>query len=250
MIVMIIISLFRYHLPRSWLQPTRNLLVVFEEVGGNAEKISLTKRTVCGICASVSEFHPTVQNFHVDKYGQPEESSHLARVHLRCSPGQSISAIKFASFGTPSGSCGSFQEGTCHSPSSRSILEEVTFSPHFSLLIIFNVFCCMRLSFVFFSNFLLLCKLRVLASCLKRGFYTSLSLPWYSHLVSDMGFDFSPVVRSSIFLTGLCSSSLSLSIFSLTSSQVICFVVFLIESVSRSVSFSLVWFWCWILVSL
>ena len=139
MIVVIIISLFRYHLPRSWLQPTRNLLVVFEEVGGNAEKISLTKRTVCGICASVSEFHPTVQNFHVDQYGKPEESSHLARVHLRCSPGQSISAIKFASFGTPSGSCGSFQEGTCHSPSSRSILEEVTFSLHFSLLIVFQM---------------------------------------------------------------------------------------------------------------
>ncbi|XP_057427809.1 beta-galactosidase 5-like [Lotus japonicus] len=35
-----------YHVPRSWLKPTRNLIVVFEELGGNPEKISLVKRTV------------------------------------------------------------------------------------------------------------------------------------------------------------------------------------------------------------
>ncbi|KAE8715543.1 Beta-galactosidase 5 [Hibiscus syriacus] len=35
-----------YHVPRSWLKPTRNLLVVFEELGGDASKISLVRRTV------------------------------------------------------------------------------------------------------------------------------------------------------------------------------------------------------------
>ncbi|GMI91294.1 beta-galactosidase 5 [Hibiscus trionum] len=35
-----------YHVPRSWLKPTRNLLVVFEELGGDASKISLVKRSV------------------------------------------------------------------------------------------------------------------------------------------------------------------------------------------------------------
>lgn len=34
-----------YHLPRSWLKPTGNLLVVFEEWGGDPSKISLVKRT-------------------------------------------------------------------------------------------------------------------------------------------------------------------------------------------------------------
>ncbi|PNX57255.1 beta-galactosidase 3-like protein, partial [Trifolium pratense] len=35
-----------YHVPRSWLKPTNNLLVVFEELGGNPWKISLVKRIV------------------------------------------------------------------------------------------------------------------------------------------------------------------------------------------------------------
>ncbi|KAH1244297.1 Beta-galactosidase 3 [Glycine max] len=33
-----------YHVPRSWLKPTKNLIVVFEELGGNPWKISLVKR--------------------------------------------------------------------------------------------------------------------------------------------------------------------------------------------------------------
>ncbi|EOY14876.1 Beta-galactosidase 5 isoform 1 [Theobroma cacao] len=35
-----------YHVPRSWLKPTRNLLVVFEELGGDASKVSLVRRSV------------------------------------------------------------------------------------------------------------------------------------------------------------------------------------------------------------
>ncbi|KAG5099001.1 hypothetical protein JHK82_048855 [Glycine max] len=34
-----------YHVPRSWLRPTKNLIVVFEELGGNPWKIALVKRT-------------------------------------------------------------------------------------------------------------------------------------------------------------------------------------------------------------
>ncbi|MQL78912.1 hypothetical protein Taro_011332 [Colocasia esculenta] len=112
-----------YHVPRSWLQPTRNLLVVFEELGGDATKISIVKRSVSSICADVSEWHPTIKNWHIESYGKPEEH-HMPKVHLKCAHGQSISAIKFASFGTPSGTCGSFQQGVCHSPNSHSILEK------------------------------------------------------------------------------------------------------------------------------
>ncbi|KAL6212866.1 hypothetical protein ACLB2K_018081 [Fragaria x ananassa] len=35
-----------YHVPRSWLKPTHNLLVVFEELGGDPSKITLVERTV------------------------------------------------------------------------------------------------------------------------------------------------------------------------------------------------------------
>lgn len=112
-----------YHVPRSWLQPTQNLLVLFEELGGDATKISLVKKSVTGVCADVSEWHPTIKNWHIESYGQPEEH-HKPKVHLRCAPGQSISAIKFASFGTPLGTCGNFQQGNCHSPNSHNTLEK------------------------------------------------------------------------------------------------------------------------------
>ncbi|KAG6436226.1 hypothetical protein SASPL_101111 [Salvia splendens] len=35
-----------YHVPRSWLKPSQNLLIVFEEIGGDASKISLVKRSL------------------------------------------------------------------------------------------------------------------------------------------------------------------------------------------------------------
>ncbi|GLU02865.1 hypothetical protein SLE2022_200980 [Rubroshorea leprosula] len=35
-----------YHVPRSWLKQTQNSIVVFEEIGGDASKISLVKRLV------------------------------------------------------------------------------------------------------------------------------------------------------------------------------------------------------------
>ncbi|GMJ15424.1 beta-galactosidase 5 [Hibiscus trionum] len=35
-----------YHVPRSWLKPKQNLLVLFEELGGDAKRISLVKRSV------------------------------------------------------------------------------------------------------------------------------------------------------------------------------------------------------------
>lgn len=112
-----------YHVPRSWLQRSRNLLVVFEELGGDASKISLVKQSVSSVCADVSEWHPLIRNWHIESYGKPEEF-HRPKVHLHCAPGQSITAIKFASFGTPSGTCGNFQQGDCHSPNSYTSLEK------------------------------------------------------------------------------------------------------------------------------
>ncbi|KAJ7944216.1 Beta-galactosidase [Quillaja saponaria] len=112
-----------YHVPRSWLKPTENLLVVFEELGGDPSRISLVKRSVTTVCADVSEYHPTIKNWQIESYGKPEEF-HRPKVHLRCSPGQAISSIKFASFGTPFGTCGNYQQGTCHAPTSYAILEK------------------------------------------------------------------------------------------------------------------------------
>jgi hypothetical protein len=123
------IKCFRYHVPRSWLKPSQNLLVIFEELGGDPSKISLVKRSVSSVCADVSEYHTDIKNWHIDSYGKSEEFR-PPKVHLHCSPGQSISSIKFASFGTPLGTCGNYVQGACHSPTSYAILEKVNTLPY------------------------------------------------------------------------------------------------------------------------
>jgi hypothetical protein len=114
------------------LKPTKNLLVFFEEIGGDASRIKLVKRSVTNICAEVSEYHPSIENWQVEGDGKSELLG-MPKVSLHCAPGQYISAIKFASFGTPSGTCGRFQHGTCHAPSSGTVLEKV-------LRLLFNFF--------------------------------------------------------------------------------------------------------------
>ncbi|GMH06508.1 hypothetical protein Nepgr_008348 [Nepenthes gracilis] len=112
-----------YHVPRSWLKPTSNLLVVFEELGGNPTGISLVKRSVTTVCAQVSEYHPTLKYWQVESYGRTV-GLRRPKVHLQCAQDQYISSIKFASFGTPLGTCGNFQQGTCHAPTSYTVLEK------------------------------------------------------------------------------------------------------------------------------
>ncbi|PON80795.1 Glycoside hydrolase [Parasponia andersonii] len=106
-----------YHVPRSWLKPSKNLLIIFEEIGGDVSKISLVKRLVTTVCAKVSD------NGHTERTSERKELTDPS-ISLHCTDGYSISAIKFASFGTPTGSCGSFQHGTCHAPSSLDVLEK------------------------------------------------------------------------------------------------------------------------------
>ncbi|EPS60900.1 beta-galactosidase, partial [Genlisea aurea] len=112
-----------YHLPRSWIKPTQNLVVLLEELGGDPASIKLVKRSVRSVCADVTEFHPNIRNWQLENYGQPE-AFHKPKIHLKCGSGQTISSIKFASFGTPMGTCGKFSQGPCHAPSSYSTLEK------------------------------------------------------------------------------------------------------------------------------
>ncbi|KAF2318146.1 hypothetical protein GH714_001121 [Hevea brasiliensis] len=97
----------RYHVPRSWLNPSGNLLVVFEEWGGDPSGISLVKRTTGSVCADVFEGQPALKNWQMIAQGKLD---HLQpKAHLWCPPGQKITQIKFASYGMPQGTCGSFR---------------------------------------------------------------------------------------------------------------------------------------------
>ncbi|KAK3210506.1 hypothetical protein Dsin_015212 [Dipteronia sinensis] len=101
-----------YHVPRSWLNPSGNLLVVFEEWGGDPTGISLVKRTTGSVCADIFEGQPTLKNWRMLSGGNANRLQ--PKAHLWCPPGQKISQIKFASYGLPQGTCGSFREGSCH----------------------------------------------------------------------------------------------------------------------------------------
>lgn len=113
----------RYHVPRSWLKPSGNLLAVFEEWGGDPTGISFVKRTTASVCADIFEGQPALKNWQAIASGKV--ISPQPKAHLWCPPGQKISQIKFASFGMPQGTCGSFREGSCHAHKSYDAFERV-----------------------------------------------------------------------------------------------------------------------------
>ncbi|XVE97989.1 hypothetical protein REPUB_Repub03eG0066600 [Reevesia pubescens] len=109
-----------YHVPRSWVKPSGNLLVVFEEWGGDPSGIALVKRTTGSVCADIFEGQPTMKNWGMLASGKINRP----KAHLWCPPGQKISKINFASYGMPEGTCGSFREGSCHAHKSYDAFQK------------------------------------------------------------------------------------------------------------------------------
>lgn len=110
-----------YHTPRSWFKSSENVLVIFEEKGGDPTKIRFSKRKVSSICSLISEDHPflDVESLHENETKYDKR----AAAELKCPENTHISAVKFASFGTPTGICGSYSMGDCHDVQSTSIVE-------------------------------------------------------------------------------------------------------------------------------
>ncbi|KAL5697624.1 Beta-galactosidase 7 [Ranunculus cassubicifolius] len=93
-----------YHVPRSFLlDDANNTLVLFEEIGGNPTQVSFQTVTIGKVCANVLEWKT---------------------LELSCQGGRSLSAIEFASFGNPQGTCETFQKGTCESENSLSVVQK------------------------------------------------------------------------------------------------------------------------------
>ncbi|KAJ8761476.1 hypothetical protein K2173_001609 [Erythroxylum novogranatense] len=101
-----------YHIPRTWVHPGQNLLVLHEELGGDPSKISVLTRTGQEICSIVSEDDPPPADSWKPNMEYMFQSP---EVQLSCEQGWHITSINFASFGTPQGSCGSLKTGDCHS---------------------------------------------------------------------------------------------------------------------------------------
>ncbi|XP_031494621.1 beta-galactosidase 11-like [Nymphaea colorata] len=116
-----------YHVPRAFLKPKDNVMVVFEETGGNPYLITVRKVSRDTICSYITEAHPPSVSSWERKEAkiQAKESEDLqAEASLKCYNHKVIHSIEFASFGNPQGICGNFTMGTCNSPSARTIVEK------------------------------------------------------------------------------------------------------------------------------
>ncbi|KAL5705289.1 hypothetical protein ACHQM5_023614 [Ranunculus cassubicifolius] len=93
-----------YHIPRSFLlDDASNTIVLFEEIGGNPTQVNFQTVTVGKACGNVLEGNT---------------------LELSCQGGRRISAIEFASFGDPQGTCEAFKKGTCESDNSLSVVQK------------------------------------------------------------------------------------------------------------------------------
>lgn len=117
----------RYHVPREWLKPKGNLVIVFEEIGGDITGVSFWTQVVSTICARVFESDPPS---NTDDDGDDRASPNVPELHLDCGTEHLITNIEFASFGVPSGRCGHFTMGDCHAPRSMEVVQEVRSGQH------------------------------------------------------------------------------------------------------------------------
>ncbi|KAK3226688.1 hypothetical protein Dsin_006550 [Dipteronia sinensis] len=91
-----------YHIPREFLDDRENVLVLFEEFGGTPDDVTVQTVTVGTVCA-----HAYDNN----------------NLQLSCQGGRVFTDIRFASFGNPEGTCGSFKKGTCEAPWALSYIQ-------------------------------------------------------------------------------------------------------------------------------
>ncbi|KAJ3692809.1 hypothetical protein LUZ60_011904 [Juncus effusus] len=116
-----------YHVPRSFLKPKNNLLVVFEEHGGKAEDIIIVAVKRDNICTFVSEYHSAQTKSWSRQDGRIQITADdlNPKATLNCPDKKTINKIVFASFGNPMGMCGNFITGNCHTPSALPLIEKL-----------------------------------------------------------------------------------------------------------------------------
>ncbi|XP_044508857.1 beta-galactosidase 13-like [Mangifera indica] len=115
-----------YHVPRYFLKPKDNLMVVFEEEeGGKPEtiQIELVDRDI--ICSFIRDQHlPTVRAWeYKNKQLLPAYDAPKPMAGLQCPTNKVITEVQFASYGDPVGVCGAFNFGNCSAPSTKEVVE-------------------------------------------------------------------------------------------------------------------------------
>ncbi|CAK8540030.1 unnamed protein product [Lathyrus sativus] len=115
-----------YHIPRAFLQPKKNLLVLLEEMGGNIEGIQILTVNRDTICSTVGEDYPPNVETWNRGMGVIRSSVDTPKptANLVCSDNKTITQVNFASYGDSVGSCGHFLLGKCNAPNSQNIVEQ------------------------------------------------------------------------------------------------------------------------------
>uniref|UniRef100_A0A0E0J9N5 Beta-galactosidase n=2 Tax=Oryza nivara TaxID=4536 RepID=A0A0E0J9N5_ORYNI len=115
----------KYHIPREWLKESDNLLVLFEETGGDPSLISLEAHYAKTVCSRISEnYYPPLSAWSHLSSGRASVNAATPELRLQCDDGHVISEITFASYGTPSGGCLNFSKGNCHALSTLDLVTE------------------------------------------------------------------------------------------------------------------------------
>ncbi|XP_038887431.1 beta-galactosidase 13-like isoform X1 [Benincasa hispida] len=115
-----------YHIPRTFIKPSENLLVILEEENHTPEKVEIVLVNRDIICSFITEYHPpNVKSWErKDKQFRAVIDDVKTGAHLQCPHDKKITSIEFASYGDPSGVCGNYQHGKCHSSSDTQKLVE------------------------------------------------------------------------------------------------------------------------------
>ncbi|KAK7404379.1 hypothetical protein VNO78_05239 [Psophocarpus tetragonolobus] len=115
-----------YHIPRTFLKPKDNLLVIFEEEVAHPEKVEILTVDRDTVCSFLTENHPP----NVKTWANKQEKFQVVvdrvgpAVILKCPHGKTIKVVEFASFGNPEGVCGNYTLGNCDAPSTKHIVEK------------------------------------------------------------------------------------------------------------------------------
>ncbi|KAH0994172.1 hypothetical protein GBA52_005655 [Prunus armeniaca] len=116
-----------YHIPRSFIKPTQNILVVLEEQPAKPKHIEILTVNRDTICSFITEYHPpNVKSWaRQDSVFRPVLDVIRSSADIKCPNKKKVVAVEFASFGDPpAGYCGSYVLGKCNSPVSKEVVKQ------------------------------------------------------------------------------------------------------------------------------
>ncbi|KAB2600428.1 hypothetical protein D8674_010699 [Pyrus ussuriensis x Pyrus communis] len=116
----------KYHIPRSFIKPTQNLPVVFEEEPANPKHMEILIVNRDTISSFITEYHPPNVNSWArkDNIFQPVFDVIKTSADIKCPKNKKVVAVEFASFGDPAGVCASFVLGKCNSTLTKDVVEQ------------------------------------------------------------------------------------------------------------------------------